>query len=121
MAIEVVLDALSGRPNPVWTLTQTEEAEFLSRLTGFESRAVTEGQPRLEPPLLGYRGFEIRSPDGKPLPEKIRVFGGTVRLDKSSYPDAGRELEKWLLQSGAQHARAPKELIEAIGRELGSQ
>lgn len=121
MAIEVMLDALSGRPNPVWTLTQAEEAEFLSRLTGFESRAVTEGQPRLEPPLLGYRGFEIRSPDGRLLPEKVRVFGGTVRSNKSSYSDVDRELEKWLLQSAAQQARVPKGLIEAIGRELGSQ
>lgn len=121
MAIEVVLDALSGRPNPVWTLTQAKEVEFLSLLTAIESRAVTEGQPRLEPPLLGYRGFEIRSLDGKSLPEKIRVFGGTVRLGKSSYLDADRELEKWLWQSAAQQARAPKVLIEAIGRELGSQ
>ena len=120
MAIEVVLDALSGRPNPVWTLSQAEEAEFLTLLIGLESRGATEGQTALEPPLLGYRGFEIRSPNGQPLTEKIKVFGGTVRLDKSYYPDVNRELEKWLVQSAAQHARAPKELIEAIHREFRS-
>ena len=49
-ALQVELDAYSGRPNPVWTLTEAETDDVLRRLRGI---------PRvtgiLPPDGLGYR------------------------------------------------------------------
>ena len=55
---EVELDIFSGRPNPRWNLTATEEAELVERLL---DRSVPIGPMSISDGKLGYRGFLVRA------------------------------------------------------------
>lgn len=115
MAIKVMLDALSGLPNPVWTLDAQQEQEFWARL---ETLAPVQAPDAIERPnLLGYRGFSLQATG--PAPAKtITIYGGTVWQGSASLRDAGRALEKWLLKTAP--ASVNPMLISQINQELGT-
>jgi hypothetical protein len=72
--MEVELDALSGVPNPRWTLSEDQVRTLAARLrkSGLRTDPV-------EPPGLGYRGFIIHNLDGEPgIASRVRVFRGLV-------------------------------------------
>lgn len=116
MAIEVVLDALSGRPNPTWTLNQIQEAEFLSRVEKLLLRPLVEHRATAKPPVLGYRGFEVRDTDQRTLPSLMRVYGGVARQGPERYEDRNRELEHWLLNTASPFV--DERLMQSIRQEL---
>jgi hypothetical protein len=99
MAVEIVLDMFSGRPNPTWVLDSKQEAELIQRLNALPPDGSVE---TVEPPALGYRGLQMQITDG-PLndSEPIRVYAGTIRQGGKILRDDGRAFEKWLLQTGA--------------------
>jgi hypothetical protein len=92
LALIVTLDVFSGRPNPEWTLTPAESAEFERRLAALSPVSVAPAG-RTQP--LGYRGFEVR---GRPM--LVRVFHGEAVNGGLALVDPGRGLERWLLDSG---------------------
>lgn len=116
MAIEVVLHVFSGRKNPAWILNPAQEVKFQALLKVSQSRPSVDRRAERKPPALGYRGFVVRSPVEGPLAEPIRVYGGIVQQGGERYEDARRELEKWLLETGA--SSISKDLEARISQEL---
>jgi len=72
--LEVELDIFSGRPNPVWILSNREERELLERLTA-EPSQVSPAQAADEQFSLGYRGFIVR-----PIKTDDGVWSNAVSL-----------------------------------------
>ncbi|MGV9868914.1 hypothetical protein [Rhodococcus koreensis] len=108
----VELDIFSGNPNPTWQLINSDAAHFLDAL---DSLSRTD-RGRIEN-ALGYRGFIVRIP-GHGI---VRIQNGTVEIvedGRYSYRiDAGRLLERWLLQTGI--SAVPTELYEMLRDDLG--
>ena len=94
---EVELDIFSGRPNPRWTLTATEEAELLQRLL---DRVVPIAPMTITDGKLGYRGFLIRATGATATALATRGLptGFRVRDGLGSSIDASAE--RWLLFTG---------------------
>lgn len=93
MAIDVVADVYSGRPNPSWRLSESAEALW--------RRAMAEtstGTPESAPPLpkLGYRGLRVLDGDRETV-----VLGGFLRNATGTRVDSGRRLERWLIGTAA--------------------
>ena len=92
--MKVELDLFSGRPNPVWSLTEWEAFEFNEHLktkSELPFKAIQNSN-------LGYRGFVVR--------DAIRIFEGVIWFENKVLLDASRELERFLLETGRQHLEA---------------
>ena len=113
MAIKVVLDIFSGRPNPGWALDSAREAEFLSRL--MQLQPAPEVAPN--PPILGYRGFIVRPSTDSNLDREVRVYGGLVRHEDETYQDPDRSLERWLLDNAGSNLES--NLVATVSKGLG--
>lgn len=95
----VELDAFSGRPNPVWTLTAADAGELAALLRDLPEAS----DASLPEPTLGYRGFRVRNPGGEGgVPERLYVSrGGVLRVFEDA--ERGRTLrddagvEAWLI------------------------
>lgn len=95
ISAQVELDVFSGRPNPLWTLSESDTAELERRLSALpktSARTLFDG--------LGYRGLIARL--GKDT--TAHVQNGTVALagrESSAYfEDSQRALERWLITTG---------------------
>lgn len=90
--MQVELDAYSGRPNPVWTLS-AEEARALRALLAGAGAAIA--LPMVVPEGLGYRGFVVRD-GGVGKGFEWRVHGGAVARGVEHRADIGGA-EAWLI------------------------
>lgn len=95
---EVELDIFSGRPNPMWRLSDADATKLLRELAD-----LPEAPPTAIANNLGYRGFVVRlRHDGGET--RLVIQNGTVqrvRDDSTTYyHDPDRGLERWLLNSG---------------------
>jgi hypothetical protein len=94
----VELDIFSGVPNPTWNLSEADTTLFLQKISALPGAA-----PKQLANPLGYRGFIVTLRQGT---EDIqaRIQQGTVELTRGGATtyraDRGRELERWLLNSG---------------------
>lgn len=102
--VTVELDAYSGRRNPVWTLTPTDAAQLADRLV----RLPELSDSTAPEPILGYRGFWVRNPDGDGgIPERVYIArGGLVQIFVGEerwrgYGDDGG-IEAWLIENARQ-------------------
>jgi hypothetical protein len=95
---QATLEIFSGRPNPMWTLTEAQTRELRNRITGLSAR-LTEA-PEL--PDLGYRGVHVAI-SGQQQNLELTVGRGGIVLQESgtttNFQDAGRQLERWLLHT----------------------
>jgi hypothetical protein len=114
--IIVTLDVFSGRPNPEWTLTANEEAEFIRRLASAPIK-VTRA-PFLEEPL-GYRGFRVRTAHVGRTPTELRVYNGWITDRGQTREDVGRGMERWLLDTGL--ATIGPDLAKHLAIEISSK
>ena len=98
----VELDIFSGRPNPVWSLTDAESEQFkhmLSTLSECDPKAAFEKG-------LGYRGLIVTpSQDCASWFHRVSLYNSVVVVfyDNNSEQcliDEDRKLECWLLQKG---------------------
>lgn len=93
---QIELNIFSGRPDPTWTITNTEIAHLISQV-----QKLPATQPKEFADNLGYRGFTVRlnSNDGF-----IKVYQGICEYQlqgKSQFfHDEDRQLEKQLLATG---------------------
>src|SRR5579863_3126999 len=77
MGTIITLDVFSGRPNPVWQLTEQQDSELGEKLS-------SAGTPTAQRPSgvfggLGYRGFVIsRSVDDPRGPMRFTVHEGIL-------------------------------------------
>jgi len=113
MAIEVVLDIFSGRPNPRQILDSGQEAEFLSRLKELQF-APEAAVPK--PPILGYRGFIVQPSTNSNLDGTVKVYAGIVERTGETYQDRDRSLEGWLLD--AIGSNLAEKLVEMVSKEI---
>lgn len=95
---EVELDIFSGRPNPMWHLSEADVTALLRELD-----ELPEAPPTAIANNLGYRGFVVRvRHDGDET--RLVVQNGTVQAVRGGsttyYHDVDRALEWWLLDSG---------------------
>jgi len=113
MTIEIL--AYSGRPDPVIAVEDAAAGELETRL------AQLVPSPRGFAPAdrLGYRGLRVRSGA-----VEIEVSDGHVRVSgtdgrATDLDDAGRGLERWLLERARAAGGADDHaLVEAILREV---
>ena len=107
----VTLDAMSGLPNPTWTLDANQVSDLVGQWDGLAADTVID-----YPSVLGYRGIVVDFEDGS----RMWVSGGTA-VDQSdgsreARSDADHSLELWLLGTGAGTVDAS--LLESIRAEI---
>jgi hypothetical protein len=99
----------SGRPDPVWTV----DAATVAALCDLWERMGPTRSPAAAPPPLGYRGVELRAPDGR----VFTAVGGTVVLrgdarvaGGEARDDPGRDFERRLRASAPPDTVPPADL-----------
>jgi hypothetical protein len=106
----VELDAMSGQPNPRWSLDPAERAELARR---WARAPQLVGAASVDEPL-GYRGLVLRG--GGDLEPLGVVFDGVLRLAApgAARADPGRALERWLLATAGDRVDAA--LLRYVGQ-----
>jgi len=102
-SLQVELDVFSGRPNPVWTLSNDQasafDAKFKRLTTTTSNRGAYEG--------LGYRGFKVSGFDRY---DEVKVWHDTVEATRGQtrylWVDVNRDLERFLLETSKSHIDA---------------
>jgi hypothetical protein len=111
---EVELDIFSGMPNPTWVLTAVEAESLARRLAALPRTSASEPSGR-----LGYRGLVAKVTHGAET-RLIRVQSGSVYIAEGEATiharDEGRELERWLIETGRPQLTEP--VIEIVEREV---
>jgi hypothetical protein len=101
--VVVTLDVYSGGPNPSWSMAEAMTVEFLRRLHVLEG---SEAAPR-EFENLGYRAVSAEFQDETKGTVVVKASRGFVTLNRAGqrfhYLDGGRQLESWLVNTGAAH------------------
>jgi hypothetical protein len=94
MAVEVILNVFSGRPDPRWTLSAAQVAKLAPML----GRALAAPHSSARPPAsLGYRGFTIDHLDGLTA-GPVHVYRGNVHFASGKVSHVGPEIERFLLR-----------------------
>ena len=111
---EVELDIFSGMPNPNWVLTNVEADSFVKQLAALPLTSAGKLSGN-----LGYRGFIVHCAEGADM-QMIHIQNGTVHISRAevnvySY-DEGRELERWLLNTGKPHLK--NDLFQILEHEF---
>jgi hypothetical protein len=105
--MKVELDIFSGRPNPSWELSPSEEAELARLLWGLKERTNPVAEDTLG---LGYRGLVATDPTQEGLPLRLRAYPRAVGVILVQ-PDGSHTyyftdtvgVERWLVQSARDH------------------
>lgn len=111
---DVELDVFSGMPNPTWVLTTAEAETLAQRLAALPPASPGELSGR-----LGYRGLVVKVENGAET-RLIRVQSGSVHITEGETTvyarDEGRELERWLIETG--RPRLAESVVEIVEREV---
>ena len=111
--MKIELDVFSGRPNPQWSLSASDEAYLLEKLQNLpEIPSKSFDQP------LGYRGMVVYRSDNKPTTYRIwkNLITRDVAGEMTAYQDDNRSLEMWLLLSGKPYLEA--DLFQMIQQDI---
>jgi hypothetical protein len=96
--VVVELDIFSGRPNPTWTLSDTDRAHLLEQLARLPAASAAEFDTN-----LGYRGFIVRMANAAET-SVVRIQRGKVDVSAAGRDlyssDPKRGMERWLLRTG---------------------
>jgi hypothetical protein len=116
MTITVTLQVFSGLPNPVWHLTEKQEAELNEKLSS--AQKLVDKRPSGAFGGLGYRGFSLaRSAEDPHGPLAITAHEGILERGAAApnlVDDVG--LEKWLAEIGTPHV--PDVVREHVNAQL---
>ena len=116
MATVVTLDIFSGRPNPIWTLSASQEKELADRMAALKE--FTDKRPSGAFGGLGYRGFLIaRNAEESGRADHMHVHEGIVERGLGSPNQvADAALENWLASTadGVIGADLRQHLADAI-------
>ena len=103
----------SGRPDPVWTVSQRDAAS----LAEIWSRLLPHTGPVARPPALGYRGCCISGAGGE-----WSAYGGVVTHTEAerheARSDAEREFERAVLASAPSGLLPMTSLRKELGQSL---
>jgi hypothetical protein len=116
---QVTLSIFSGRPDPSWTLGQSQTDEFMRKAYALPA-SVTP--PDFPPSKLGYRGFRVQAFDASSQTiASFTIYGGIILREQNATTtysaDLGRAVERWLLASG--QATLSAETYAAVAAEIG--
>ncbi len=96
MPATVVLDILSGMPNPEWGLAP----EIASQICHHIMKATPLAPPLpYELPGLGYRGLLVDLPDCDAAEASIRIYDTMIKNGEVFFSDENRSLERMLLDT----------------------
>ncbi|MBD1874380.1 hypothetical protein H6F75_12880 [Nodosilinea sp. FACHB-131] len=95
--VAVELDVFSGRPNPVWNLSEAQCAEVEQHIDQLPEVADESLQSL---PALGYRGLIIHYENQQGVRDFIRIYRGVSQSEEIQLQDPDRKLEKWLISTG---------------------
>lgn len=119
--MQVMLDVLSGRENPIWNVSEDQKEGLEAILANLQPTANV-----VEPPDLGYRGLYIEEEDDVTFPD-IFIFNGVVTIDTDdgsrSFLDPDRKFEQAVLRTGNGHIMDDvyAELMDSIGQSTDNQ
>jgi hypothetical protein len=118
MAVTVTAHVFSGRPDPTWTLSDKDAAEFQKHLDGLQRPTLAKPPGTLG--LLGFRGFSVSGLSaGGGAPLDIYVHEGVVdrgsRFDVNVV-DESRQLEQLPARGAPQHL--PTEVLQHLTTEV---
>ena len=111
-------DMFSGRPNPSWTLLDTETKTLVEKLKSLP--AATDGAVN---DRLGYRGIVLMSTDDSDTGfVNVIVSAGLVIVTESDsrqrrLADVGRSLERWLAETS--RGKVDPNIYAGVQSELG--
>jgi len=115
-SVSVTLEAFSGRPDPTWLLTPAMTAELLQRLRALQA---ADDEPKSSD-RLGYRGIRAELCEDEVNTTVLVVSHGHATLERQGqrahYSDSRRELESWLVRTGASHLSA--DLVGYVMKEI---
>lgn len=95
MALRVVVDVFSGRPNPVLVLQGREEREVLARLRPMRRPGAVPPRPQS---FLGYRGLDFELTGGRRrLPPTFRLRHGILLGEGLGVPASDPGFEAWFM------------------------
>ncbi len=119
----VELDIFSGRPNPSWSLSETEAQQLRAKLEKLPEVACRP----LDLPL-GYRGFVVQLAQRPELSNeyRVRVYNGQARWGDPWSPgtvafcvaDSGREVERFLLAGARPHVSG--DIYSMVESQIGA-
>ena len=112
MAAIVSLEIFSGRPDPNWSLTGKQQAEFERLIASAPVVARLLG-PRDEP--LGYRGFRVHIDHAGAAPSDLKIYDGWISGGQTR-EDSGRAIERWLLDTAG--SSIPNDLAAYVRSEI---
>ena len=93
MPATVIVDFLSGLPNPQWTIAGdllVQLKMMLAHLAQFHGAVP-------EPPGLGYHGVILELSNGS-IEGPLHVYGGYVKGPHAAWIDRDHAVERWLLE-----------------------
>jgi len=100
--IEVELDIFSGRPNPMWGLSDAQIEELKVKL----DTPYPTTKPKQMPPIFGYRGFLLTNLSKvQTIPEQLHLFDGVLTItDKeiTNYYKDVSNIEEWLINQASE-------------------
>jgi len=100
--IQIEADVFSGRPNPVWELSEDDAAAFLSRVEALGR--LPADMPSATPEPLGYRG--LIATDRHETMRRYRIARGVIVVEREPngatvrLSDPGRAVEIFLIRTG---------------------
>ena len=94
MSVTVTADIFSGRPNPEWTLNESQIAQLAKKL---RDAFAAPPLPAYIPDGLGYRGMIVASDDAR-VPPYVRVYRNVVTRDDAMFHPAAN-IETLLIKS----------------------
>jgi hypothetical protein len=120
MALQITIEAFSGRPNPTVTIDGAEEEELIARLKP-SKRA--PGAARVHPEwVLGYRGIYFEQVGGKrrQFPRRFRLAGGVLRGEKLGHTPVDPMLEDFICGSTGplRRAQLDPDVLEGIREQM---
>jgi len=94
MSVRVTADIFSGRPNPEWTLNESQIAQLANQLR--DAFAAPPLRAHI-PDGLGYRGLIVTSDDSR-VPTYVRVHRNVVTRDDATFHPAA-DVETFLVRT----------------------
>jgi hypothetical protein len=109
---QIQLNIFSGRPDPNWTITDTETEELISLIQNLPTTKTSQF-----PENLGYRGLTVKLNENGDFIKVYQGIGEYQHQGKSQFfQDNNRQLEKKLLGTGKSHL--PESLYYSVLREI---
>lgn len=110
-SITAILDIFSGRPNPMWNLSDDEIEKLKTNLKDLPS-----AKPRKRFGM-GYRGFIILNNAVADFPLKVEINDGVLAIldeERLVYKEDANRIEEWLLNRVRSLSREQKLGLEEI-------